>query len=355
MQAAIFLFNINPNYSIQTFSLPNLLKLCITILFTRTSPPDPSNCCRNLWLSEGNLCLEASHAAGGGSAGGSSGCGSTGLGLLDGDAATEGAGVAGVDKLDKAGVGLASNVARAGGASGDVDLEGVVLVDVGGTLHDANSLESASPEALLGLLDVALGARHLGLDVHGGPGGTSAVSVDHGLVWAGTVGGDDVEGAGDGAAVGGDLGEGGAGESHGRLGAGLDVVVTLAVGAAASIGGVTLEDGGVRLSDLVLAGTGDHSALDTEGGTVATGITSCDGDLAVGGNERGGCESDDEDLGEHFEGWWWCWEGVVCLRSGDEKVLEVSHESIARFNLQTRQEMEGEVVSGLMLKLLMME
>lgn len=253
-------------------------------------------------LVAGNLCLEANHAAGSSSA---RSRGRGGTSLLDGDAATEGASVAGVDELDNASVGLAGNVTRAGGASGNVDLEGVVLVDVGGTLHDANSLEGTSPEALLGLLDVTLGARHLGLDIHGGPGVTGTVGVDHGLVWAGTVGGDDVQGAGDGAAVGGDLGESGAGLDHGGLGASLNVVVALSVGAAASVGSIALEDGGVGLRDLVLAGAGDHSSLDTEGGTVATGITGCDSDLAVGGNEGGGCESEDEELGEHFDGWWW--------------------------------------------------
>lgn len=263
-------------------------------------------------LKVGNLCLEASHAAGGSSAS-SSGCSSTSGLLLDGNAATEGASVAGVDELDNAGVGLAGNVTSAGGASGNVNLEGVVLVDVGSTLHDADSLESTSPEALLGLLDVALGAGNLGLDIHGGPGLTSAVSVDHGLVWASTVGGDNVQGAGDGAAVGGDLGKGGAREGHGLLGASLNVVVAGSVGAATSIGSIALEDGGVGLSDLVLASAGNNSTLDTEGGTVATSITSCDCDLAVSGDEGGCCESEDEDFGEHFEGWWGWWS---CLEGG---------------------------------------
>lgn len=168
----------------------------------------------------------ASHAAGGGGA--SSGCSSSGTGLdhLDGDAATEGTGVAGVDELDKASVGLAGDVASAGSASGHVDLEGVVLVDVGRTLHDAHGLQSASPGTLLRLLDLALGAGNLGLDVHGGPALASAVGVEHGLVWASTVGGDDVQSAGDGA-TGGDLSQGVAGEGHGGLGTGLDVVVSL--------------------------------------------------------------------------------------------------------------------------------
>lgn len=168
----------------------------------------------------------AGHTAGSGgtSCGRSGSC--TGLDHLDGDAAAEGTGVAGVDELDQAGVGLAGHGTRAGGASGHVDLEGVVLVDVGGTLHDADGLQGAGPGALLGLLDLALGAGNLCLNLHLCPGLASAVGVEHGLVWAGAVGGDDVQSAGDGAA-GGDLGESVSGESHGGLGAGLDVVVSL--------------------------------------------------------------------------------------------------------------------------------
>lgn len=177
----------------------------------------------------------AGHAAGGG--GTSCGCGGGGTGLdhLDGDAATEGAGVAGVDELDEAGVGLAGDVASAAGASGHVDLEGVVLVDVGGTLHDAHCLQGAGPGALLRLLDLALGAGNLGLDVHGGPALAGTVGVEHGLVGTRTVGGDDVQGAGDGA-TGGDLSQGVAGEGHGGLGAGLDVVVSLLRGVLVNCG-----------------------------------------------------------------------------------------------------------------------
>jgi hypothetical protein len=168
----------------------------------------------------------ASHAAGGGSTGrGGGGTRSTGD-HLDGDAATEGAGVAGVDELDEAGVGLAGDVARAGGASGHVDLEGVVLVDVGGALHDADCLQGAGPGALVGLLDLALVAGDLGLDLHLRPALAGAVGVEHGLVGASAVGGDNVQSTGDGA-TGSHLGQGVARESHGGLGAGLDVVVSL--------------------------------------------------------------------------------------------------------------------------------
>lgn len=282
------------------------------------SHQDPKRCLYSIFY---RLSSEAaSHAARGGGA--SSGCwgGSrTGLDHLDGNAATEGAGVAGVDKLDEAGVGLAGDVTGAGGISGHVDLEGVVLVDVGRTLHDANGLQGAGPGTLLGLLDLALGAGNLCLDIHGGPALASAVGVEHGLVWAGTVGGDNVQSAGD-RATGGDLSQGVAGQGHGGLGARLDVIVSLLrgllvfniallgriegsthpIGLATSISLVALEDGGIRLGDLVLARAGNHTTLDAQSSAVATGITSCNCDLAVGGNQRGGGESNEEDLGEHF-------------------------------------------------------
>ena len=75
---------------------------------------------------------------------------------------------------------------------------------------------------------------------------------------------------------------------------------TYALGLSTGISLVALEDGGIRLGDLVLASAWDHSTLDTQGSGVATGITSRDCDLAVGGNQRGGGKGDEEDLGEHF-------------------------------------------------------
>lgn len=76
---------------------------------------------------------------------------------------------------------------------------------------------------------------------------------------------------------------------------------THAVGSSTSISLVALEDGGIRLGDLVLASTGDHTTLDTQSSGVATSVTSRDCDLAMGGDERGGGEGDEEDLGEHFD------------------------------------------------------
>lgn len=85
---------------------------------------------------------------------------------LHGEDTTEGSGTGGVGKLDKADVGLATNGTRAGGSGGDLDGEGVVLVDVGGTLHDAHADESTGPEgALLGGSNVTLGTGNLGGDL----------------------------------------------------------------------------------------------------------------------------------------------------------------------------------------------
>jgi hypothetical protein len=272
----------------------------MTYFITAKAVPILSKCWReNLQMNHLSLEGDSLATRGGGASGG---C----LLLLDGDAATEGTGIAGVDQLDKAGVGLASDGAGALGTSGDFGLEGVVLVDVGGTLHDADRLQSASPSTLLGLLDVALGARDLSRDRHLGPCGASAVGVDHSGVWTSAVGRDNVHGAGDGAALGRDLRKHGAGLGHGLLGASLDVVVTGTLGAATAVGGVSLEDGGVRLSDLVLARAGDDTALDAESSAVAASVTSGDSDLAVGEDDRGGCESNEEDLGEHLDcccGW----------------------------------------------------
>lgn len=107
-----------------------------------------------------------------------------------------------VDELDHADVGLTGHGSCAGGSSWDGDLEWVVLVDVGGTLHDTDALESTGPSTLLGLLDVTLGTWYLGHDLHGLPWSvTGTGSVDHGLVWTSSVGGNNVHGTRDGSSV----------------------------------------------------------------------------------------------------------------------------------------------------------
>ncbi|CAN8106550.1 unnamed protein product [Discula destructiva] len=62
-----------------------------------------------------------------------------------------------------------------------------------------------------------------------------------------------------------------------------------------------LGDSGVGLGNLVSAGAWDDTILNSQRSAVATGVTSCDGDLAVGGDGGEGRKSDDEELGEYFE------------------------------------------------------
>jgi hypothetical protein len=86
---------------------------------------------------------------------------------------------------------------------------------------------------------------------------------------------DDVENAGDGTAIGADLGKSIARLSHDGVDLG-GIVAASTSGLAESIG-LNLggaEDGRVDLSHRILALAGDDAALDAEGGTVATSITS---------------------------------------------------------------------------------
>lgn len=225
---------------------------------------------------------------------------------LDGHDSTEWASVRWVDNLNEAHAGLAANGAAAGGASWDGGSEWVVLVDVGGTLDNAEVDEGTGDErALLWCGDVALSTWDLLSDSELGAGGESTSSswVEDGGVWASSVSGDDVHGGTD-AAAWGDLGDGAAGLCHDSGHAGESVGAGLGLSKSVRCGSLAGEDSGVDLSLLVGSGTWDHGTLDTETGGVSTCITSCDSDLAVSGNERGGCESNEEELGEHVCGWW---------------------------------------------------
>ena len=150
----------------------------------------------------------------------------TGLGHLHRDTATEGSSLRRVDQLDEARVGLTGDVAGAVGAGRYLDLEGEVLVDVGCALHDADRLQSAGPESLLRLPDVAILTGHLRRDLKRLPVGSGTIGVDHGLVRSGAVRSDDVHGARQ-RAPGGDLRESVARECHRLLGAGIDFVISL--------------------------------------------------------------------------------------------------------------------------------
>lgn len=225
---------------------------------------------------------------------------------LHGDDTAEWAGVRWVDDLDHADTRLSTSGTGAGGAGWDGDLDGVVLVDVGGTLDNAEVDESAGDEtALLGGGDVTLGAWHLSLNLEGlalGEG-TGAGGVEDGRVWSSSVSGDDVNCTGEGAAGWGDLGEGVAGEGHDLSHISHGVGTSLGLSESIRGSSLGLEDGGVDLSLLVGSCTWDDGTLDTETGGVSTSITLDDGDLSVGGDERGSCKSNEEDLGEHLDGW----------------------------------------------------
>lgn len=231
----------------------------------------------------------------------------TGGSHLDGDDTTEGAGLVLVGNLDEADVVLATHGTRAGGASGNGEGDGEVHVDVGGTLgDDTGALEHGADVALLGdgARALAGGAVNVlgGLEHGTGGEGTLASGVDDGLDGTAAIGGDDVEGTGDGVA---DLGQGAARLVHGAGDhSGVDLAGAGGLAEAVGLDVGLAEDGGVDLSDLVLARAGNDGALDGESSAVAASVTGDDCDLAVGGNEGGGCESEDEDLGEHFEGWW---------------------------------------------------
>lgn len=227
-----------------------------------------------------------------------------GTGHLDGDDTTKGTGLVVVGNLDKAGVGLAVDGARAGSASGDAEGDLEVHVDVGGARRDqAAALEQVAEVALLG---DALGAVAVVAGDVGGRGELSAAGeltrargVDDGADGPTAVGGDDVEG---GAEVGGDLGQGGAGQGHG-LREVVDLVLAAARGRAQAVGGQLgrAEDGGVDLGLGVGARAWHDGALDAERGAVATGVTDDSGDLAVGGDEGRGGEREDKSLGEHLD------------------------------------------------------
>jgi hypothetical protein len=92
-----------------------------------------------------------------------------------------------VDNLDQADTGLTADGSGAGGASWNGDGDGVVLVDVGGTLDDTGSDQHSGHETtLLRSSDVSVLAWDLGGDLGLGSGGegTSSSGVNDGGVWA---------------------------------------------------------------------------------------------------------------------------------------------------------------------------
>jgi hypothetical protein len=128
--------------------------------------------------------------------------------------------------------------------------------------------------ALLGGGDVAVLAWNLGghLELLAGGESTSSGGVDDGGVWAGSVSGDDVKSAGDGATWG-DLGNGAAGLSYNSGHAGEGVGASLGLSESVRGSGLGVEDGGVDFGLLVGSGTWDDGTLDTESSGVSTSIT----------------------------------------------------------------------------------
>lgn len=259
---------------------------------------------------KGHLSLEGLLGAASGVGGGSS------TSHLDGDNTTKGTGSVLVGNLDKADVALASDGTRAGGAGGDAEGDVEVLVDVGGTLgNDTGALEDAADDGALarnGVGAVTLLSINVGGVGEGGAGSELArgAGVEHGLDGTAAIRGHDVEGGVDGV---GDLGKSGAGQDHG-LGDISDSVVAIVGGLAETVGGDlgALEDSGVDLGLGVGAGTGDDGTLNTNGGTVATGVSDHCGDLSVSSDERRSSQEGDEDgvgVGEHFDCWGVLWKG----------------------------------------------
>jgi len=224
--------------------------------------------------------------------------------LLYGRDATEGTGVGGVGNLDETDVSLVPDGTLAVHSRGQVDLDGVVLVDIGGSLHQAQLDQATGDDAALGGGgDVASGAGnlldHLGLDALAK--GACSGGIDNGRVWTGTISGDNVDGTRE-ATAGGDLREGVTGLAHGIRNHGQGVS-TLTSGLAKTIRGnvPAVEDRGVELRGRILSGGAHDRSLDTEGSTVPAGVTHHDRDLSMGRNKRGGGKRKEEYLRKHLE------------------------------------------------------
>jgi hypothetical protein len=218
-------------------------------------------------------------AAGTGIGGSSSGVGGrcgTGTSHLHGNNTTEWTSTGGVGNLNQADVLLTGDGTSAAHASWHLDCDGVVLVNVAGTLDDSHVDERAHHDgALLGCGDVTLGTWHLSSDLGLSTlrEGTGSSGVDDGGVRASSVSGDDVDGSAEGSSIG-DLRKGAAGLGHD--GSHVSHGVGTSTGLSETIGGgvLAVEDGGVDLSDLVLSWAWNNATLDTKTSGVSSGITS---------------------------------------------------------------------------------
>jgi hypothetical protein len=154
--------------------------------------------------------------------------------------------------------------------------------NVGGTLEEANRLESGLHSALDHVAAAVANHGRGGLELDALGVRASAGGIDDRekvalLVVGSTVAGDDAPGAGEGtSAVAGDLGKSGAGLGHGG---GQVSNLELAVGGGLAetilhgVLGVAAEDGGVLLSGGVGAEASDGGTLDTKGSAVSTLVT----------------------------------------------------------------------------------
>jgi hypothetical protein len=171
---------------------------------------------------------------------------------------------------------LASNCSSAAHASGHSGGEWVVLVDVGGTLHETHADKHAGYEsALLGCSNVAPSTRNLLSDGHLSTSRerSSAGRIADSSVWASSVSSDDVDGSGDRSSVR-DLRKSRAGLSHDGGHAGESVGTGLGLSETISGGLFAVENSGVDLSDLVGSWTWDDTSLNTKTSCVSTSITS---------------------------------------------------------------------------------
>lgn len=190
--------------------------------------------------------------------------------------ATEWSSARWVGTLGRADILLSGDGTGAGHTGWHGDLDGVVLVDVLGTLDNAQVDERSHHEGtLLWCSDVTLGSRNLGdnLGLSTLGEGTSTSWVNDAGVWSSSISSDDVEGTTKRSPVGNlrkrrtrhrhDVGH----VSHG---------VRTSLGLSETIGSSVLavEDSGIDLSLLVGSGTRDDGTLDTKTGGVSSRITS---------------------------------------------------------------------------------
>lgn len=227
-------------------------------------------------------------------------------GHLEGCDTTEWSSARWVGKLNQADVLLITDGTGAGHTSWDGDFDGVVLVDVLGTLDDTQVDEGSHHEgALLGCGDVTPSAWYLSSDLCFSTlrECTGSSWVDDGGVWSSSVSGDDVDGSAEFTSIAANLRKSFTRHGHDTLHVSHGVGTSLGLSETISSGILAVEDSGVDLSLLVGSGTRDDGTLDTKTSGVSTHVTRQDCDLAMGGNEWD--DSGDDDSITHICCWGW--------------------------------------------------